>query len=297
MKKPILIAAVCMLAAASLFFWGFKNPSDQVNSPSLRYVMIADSDTGTFFMQLRKGMQDAAREQNANFMVQTAHGEIAQQVASIKAQGTNCVLLLLDKPENWLKELSKAELPAVVIGQSVEGQTCVTTDDAATGDALITRALALTEGFSQARILVATDEQNERVKLLCEGMHLDKHKESVTLLEGVRESSELEGYQVIVAATESLTARISALRAGGLLSQCMILGVDTGDKRVSDLENGYVEALAFENPYALGYIALTRAAKSAIAAKAELFRCPGVLVDVQSMYDAENVKAVFPLLQ
>ena len=84
-----------------------------------------------------------------------------------------------------------------------------------------------------------------------------------------------------------------------------VLGVDTGDSRVADLEDGAVTVMALDNPYAMGYLAL-RKAREGVALTAEQLSAgyspdpivvDALLADQQNMYLPENVKQVFPLLQ
>jgi len=67
---------------------------------------------------------------------------------------------------------------------------------------------------------------------------------------------------------------------------------------VADLEDGHVQVMAMDSPYAMGYTAIGLI-PSLVAEKLapSLHLCRITLVDPSTMYLAENVKLVFPLLQ
>ena len=97
---------------------------------------------------------------------------------------------------------------------------------------------------------------------------------------------------VSLRATEDFAAR---KRAGAWEGQ--LVGVDTGEKRVDDLETGIVAAMALENPFAMGYQAFDLARRVSLGERDVSARTQVLLATPDNMYLSQNVKQVFPLLQ
>jgi len=296
MKKPGVISLVCVLAAIAMFIWGFNlQPPEPVVSES-RYALLIDNDTGAFLMQLRKGLQEAASIQGSRVSVQNLSANISAQAAELSASGVTAVILLLVHPEPMLLALAESGMPVVVVGQTINGQVCVTGDDSAAGQVLVERALSVA---IPSRVLVIADEEDSRSRARMESIQDTlKHSRLQTLLWSEDVSIPTD-FDVLVAMSRRSTRALADAMASGLLPNgCMILGVDTGDNRALDLEGGLVSGLVVDNPYAMGYIALEKARMLANGnLPPSLYACEMPLIDRQNMYLIENVKLVFPLLQ
>ena len=96
----------------------------------------------------------------------------------------------------------------------------------------------------------------------------------------------------VIALDEEAAARLVGEKAEGLWTQPLIL-VNPGEGAASWLESGQVQAAVLPSPYATGYIAASQALWSENAQK---YRAPAFIVTPENMYDAQNVKLVFPLL-
>ena len=90
----------------------------------------------------------------------------------------------------------------------------------------------------------------------------------------------------VVALTGKETRRLAAMREAGKLT-ARLVGMDPGEERVQLMAEG-----AVETPYALGYMAM----QMALSGETEACLLPYKLVVPSEMYDAKNVKLMFPLL-
>lgn len=95
----------------------------------------------------------------------------------------------------------------------------------------------------------------------------------------------------VVALTGKETRRLAAMREAGELTAPLV-GMDPGEERVQLMAEGAVDGLAVETPYALGYMAM----QMALSGETEACLLPYKLVVPSEMYDAKNVKLMFPLL-
>lgn len=296
MKKPLLISLVCLVASGALLIWGFQAPAAPALPKEVQVALLVESDTGSFLMQLRKGMQEAAAGQGMRLTVEKLLPDPESQARALAGRGISAALLLLEEPQPMLAALGEAGLPALVIGQIVPGQLCVTGDDGACGEALLARALTLA---GPSRVLWLTQDGDTREKARTAGAKALLRQRGVASLPWPQEVQSLASFDVLVAPTEAVTQKLGALKRDGFLTEDVaIVGMDTGDTRVGDLEEGRIQVMAMDSPYAMGYIALGLVpGLMSGEMPPSVYTSAFTLVDPRNMYLAENVKLVFPLLQ
>lgn len=297
MKKPVILSILCVAASLFLLLWGFNEPSNTETPPQKKYVLLIEDDTGTFLMQLRKGLQEGAAQQDARLAVETAGPDPRAQANDLAAQGYSAALLLLSDPAPMLAACAESGVPTLVVGQSIRGQVCVLSSDETAGQLLMHRALTLSPDHS--RVALLTSDSDSHAKARGQGAEALGSRYTVSSLPWQGDLAALTGYQVLVAADPAQTILLADAKRDGLLpASLLVLGVDTGDRRVTDLESGLVTAMVMDSPYAMGYLALE---KARLLAQGDL--SPSIhtvtptLIDLKNMYLAENVKMVFPLLQ
>lgn len=296
MKKPLIIGLICLVASAALLIWGFQSPASPSSAPQRQVVLLIENDTGSFLMQLRKGMQEAASALDVRITVEKALPDPLAQVRALAEEGADAALLLLADPKPLLSALEEAKFPVVLIGQTVRGQVCVTGDDRACGEALVSRALALAE---PSRVLWLTQDTDPRGLERTDGAMAQLKQKGIAILPWPQSPQTLASYGAVAASTQAITQELANLKSTGSLGPGVsVLGMDTGDSRVADLEDGHVQVMAMDSPYAMGYTAIGLI-PSLVAQKLapSLHLCRITLVDPSTMYLAENVKLVFPLLQ
>lgn len=296
MKKPVLISLVCLLGAMALLVWGFGEQQPDPAPAQSHYVLLIENDTGTFLMQLRKGMQEAAAMQGARLTVQAAFGDPRAQAAELAKSDTTAALLLLSDPTPMLAALSEVGIPALLVGATLRAQVCVITDDAKAGAELMQRALLMAE---PTRILLVTDGEDARARERTLGAAELSKQNGIQTFAWMEGKPLPQGFDCFVAMGSRVTqALASAKESGALPMDALLLGVDTGDNRAKDLESGCVSALVMDNPYAMGFVAIEKARQlSQGLLVPSLHTCVPVLIEPQNMYLSENVKMVFPLLQ
>ena len=96
---------------------------------------------------------------------------------------------------------------------------------------------------------------------------------------------------IIISQSGETADTLAAMREAGELTAPLV-GMDPGEERVQLMAEGAVDALAVETPYALGYMAM----QMALSGETEACLLPYKLVVPSEMYDAKNVKLMFPLL-
>lgn len=284
MKKPIIISVVCAVLVLVVMLYGFRDGDGPAQGTAEKYALLIESDTGSFVMQLRKGMQQAAQEAGAQLAVYTAAEAEAED-------GLSGVIIWLNDPSEALSRF--AGIPTVVVGQTRDGAACVLSDDESAGRQLMSRALSVSDAESVALILDDADEHSAARGKGAEAAALGKP--IITL----RYSDRLalpDGCNAAIGASLRATRELVRLKREGSFKGS-VLGVDTGDDRVADLEDGLVDAMALDSPYAMGYLALLSARRQADGGQAESTLAAVLIATRDNMYSAENIKQVFPLLQ
>ena len=290
MKRPIIISVVCVAAAVLLLLWGFGQTAPEAGGEAERYALVIRDDTGTFLMQLRKGMQAAADEAGVSLSV-IGPGDLSTSSKYIALM----VLAGVDSPR-------LSEFPTLYIGQTMKDAWCVLHGDSGTGVRLMERALALAP---PGQTVLLVDGGNARAAARSGAAEAFAGTHGVQVMDYDTDGFTLPpNCAAAVAASPRATQALAAMKRSGTFDGA-VLGVDTGDSRVADLEDGAVTVMALDNPYAMGYLAL-RKAREGVALTAEQLSAgyspdpivvDALLADQQNMYLPENVKQVFPLLQ
>lgn len=284
MKKPIIISVLCVALTIVLLLWGFRQSETAQPKAAESYALVIANDTGSFVMQLRKGLQQAANESGATLAVCTL-------AEAAKMTGLSGAILWLDDPAEALNRLSG--VPVVVVGQSLDGVPCVLGDDQSGGEQLLEHALALCP--AKAILLICDDEDEHALRRSAAARALAAQRgvDAAPYGEPLPLSSK---YLTAVALSPRATRALIAMKREGLFSG-LALGVDTGDDRVENLESGMMTAMALDSPYAMGYIAFQKARALHEGGPAESAVTRVLLATQSNMYLSENVKQVFPLLQ
>lgn len=265
MKKPWLLCAVCGALAALLIvllFSGSLDGTEREKTAARQLLLLAQDETGAFYMQLKLGAKDAAARGNA-YLTSAAIG------GQWTAENIDGALVLCGNDaarRAVLSRLAQAGVPCVVVA-SEDGEYRVVEDAAANAAAL--RARAGADGFSHP----------------------------LEIGEGTALPSALSPYDCVLAFSASAARACAARNAAGE-EKWPLYCVDTGEDRAEWIESGAARAMTMPAPYAMGYIAARNALGLAAGGKAEARAAvPARLVTLETLYAPENVKSAFPLLQ
>lgn len=287
MKKPILISIACAAMSVLLLFLGFRTTESPAAGVTDEFALVIQSDTGAFVMQLQKGMQQAADELDARLTVYGSHQDAAQLA---DAAG---VVLWLDEPSKMAQKLKSINVPVVVVGSGLRNFVSIQGDDDNAGTQLI--RYALSQSNPERVVLVLDDEDAHAVTRGRSAMTWARAQDAriITYYTGMALP---ENCDIMVTTSLRATKDLAERKKNGQFAG-RVVGVDTGDGRVGDLEDGLVSAMVLDSPYAMGYLALYQARTLATEGAADNVLTSVLLATPENMYLAENVKQVFPLLQ
>lgn len=295
MKRTMIIVALCITLSIALMVWGFQESDGAGAQKAQRYALLTTLDRGTVVMQLKQGAQTAADALGVELAVYTTDEE-SDPDAQLVAQVTG--LAGADIDGIILPPCGEEALAAIL--QIVQAENmpllCLWMEEPAADAYVVTdyqaqgRLLAEAAGHADA-ILAGNDAQSEqRVAgiraVLGENV---PHMESVEAVLG-----KVQAGGTVLVADPALTS-LFAEQAG---ERYHVWGVDPGEARVALLENGLVRGLVMEMPYVQGYeaIALLHAVRLQENGTRRLYTQSRIVIP-ETMYSAENVKLVFPLLQ
>ncbi|MDD3337088.1 MAG: hypothetical protein PHI98_16520 [Eubacteriales bacterium] len=285
MKKPIMISAFCIALAAALLFWGFRWSGSIPPQEEKTYGLTIQSDTGSYVMQLRKGMQQAADELGVRLEVYT-------QSEARQADGLAGAVLWLEQPSAEAERLKSLGIPVSIVGQTLPGFACVLGDAESAGKQLALYALSQAD---KAHIVLLTDDVDEGAAARSRAALAVAKAENVAILGYLPDMGLPENCDLVVTVSQRATLDMIQ-RKRNQTFKGMVLGVDTGESRSYDLEEGVIDAMALDSPYAIGYLALYQAYGLANGDSVSNDYAKVLLATRENMYLSENVKQVFPLL-
>ena len=245
-------------------------------------VLLVEDDTGAFLLQVKQGAQQAATQAGCTLTQEPLSGETLAETAQRWSQRKATAALLLTE-DAVLRAEAEAALDAVGVPVVVLRDEETRTVYAAMDER---QAGMLLADFAKAygRVYLVGDAP-QRLEGALSALRQEQAVTEGNALPAPGEDA------CVVALTGKETRRLAAMREAGELT-ARLVGMDPGEERVQLMAEGAVDALAVETPYALGYMAM----QMALSGETEACLLPYKLVVPSEMYDAKNVKLVFPLL-
>ena len=290
MRRTVIFSLVCAMLAVAAAVWGFSGTGEAPKAPPISgALLLVEDDTGTYLMQLRKGLQEAVQERSGTLIVERLadHDPEKLSYSSIDA-----VYLLSDSPEAHLPALREKDIPVIVLGMEVRGEICVLPDEEAGGRLLGGHLAGL---LSDGGLVIVGGRESSLEALRLKGVEAGLGGASYTLVSpgDLMEAGNERPAAVLTLSDEGIETALALCRQDGP----PLYGFDAADIRLPLMEAGRLEGVAADDPYALGYIAGSLLDDiRGKDAKPFVRLSPRRLVTRGTMYDAANVKLMFPLL-
>lgn len=300
MKRTFIIAGVCVLASAVLMIWGFAQQPEQAVQPAPVYVMLFTEDKGTDVLQLKQGAQAAVDELDASLQIYTTEqrlpeaeqllGFLSDAAAQDRLAGLICPPVSEEVLQAAHALAEERGISLVVLAEeSPWADACILTGERKKGAQF---AAVLTK--PPVVLLEGTDADIACLEGLTEawGQEVAWHQGDANQLRAIFEALPQDAEVCVLSPT-----LVDAL-PGWDVGQRTVYGMAAGETRVALMEQRAVQGLLMEMPYAQGYLAVQAAARAPKQQNGQrIVYAPSRLVLREEMYDAENVKLVFPLLQ
>ena len=308
MKRPVVIAVLCLFASLLVMFFGFHDAKVSAPPHAHTLALLTQEDTGSFLLQLRYGAEAAAAEAGDKLSVVTLNKENpVAQIAELRSEGVGRRCCSTAAILRWYGRCSK-------FAPTRTCPLCCSTAAMPRAPALqATRRSPVNWQPQQAQALkapkvllltdkspTATRRMHAAVAALSRSvggiLSWDGWVTSATLPDAVRKQVS-EGACVVALTREAMLAAARLRESKQLGANCPIVGIDTGPDNVPLLEQGYVSALVLPAPYTVGYRGCGLAIAMLAGADAQSVLVEPRLITTANLYSAENVSVAFPLLQ
>jgi len=295
MRRAVTLALCCALAAGLVLLWGFSRAGETTPTQAApRTLLLVESDTGAYLMQLRKGLQGAVQQRGGTLSVERLNGLGLDGLPPAPAEVDTVYLFAPRKAADVTAALHQQGYTVMVVAQSLRGEICVLPDDLDGGRQAgeFVRELA-PQGF-----IIVADAGDARQALRLEGVLSALGDVSYTLLTPSQLSDISADTVCLLVLDDTALATMAQRKAQGLLpGDLPLVGFGRGEEAVPLMEQGLLQGLVADDPYALGYMAgaLLDSLRTG-ELKPSLHLAPQRLVTPDTLYDPENVKLMFPLL-
>lgn len=292
MRRTVIFALICAALAAGLIIWGLRASDGAPSAAKIPdALLLVEDDTGTYLMQLRKGLQEAVQERGGTLSVERL-ADLDPANLQTSYEGFSAIYLLSEKPEDYLPALQGKGFHVILLGKEVRGEICALPDEEAGGRALGEHAAAL---FPGGNVLIIGNDRDAREALRREGIISGLSGLTHTIIApDALDRVRIARPDAILALSDiSLDAALALRGQDGP----PLFGFDAADARLALMESGELAGISADDPYAMGYIAGSMLDDILEDDGKPFVRLsPRRLVIRNTMYDAANVKLIFPLL-
>lgn len=316
------LAAVCVLISALLLGGCGATAATEQHTVAL----VAKSTQTEFWLSVFAGAEAAATEYNLKLTItgpETEEDYEAQNrmVADAVAAGTEALVFSAIDYENnasAIDDAARAGVKIVAIDSSVASEmvsTYIGTDNYAAGRMAAQAALErvegeLTVGIVNYDISSANGQEREHgaVDLLQESGRAEVAAVINTLAEAGQAKEDTEAMlaehpeiNVLLAFNEPTSVGAAeAVSALGLSESVFLVGFDSNVVTVDGLQEGSVDALVVQNPYAMGYLGVESAYKLLAGQGDSLDKTVDTstqVVDRENIFTMDSQKALFAFEQ
>jgi len=124
------LALCCALAAGLVLLWGFSRAGETTPTQAApRTLLLVESDTGAYLMQLRKGLQGAVQQRGGTLSVERLNGLGLDGLPPAPAEVDTVYLFAPQKAADVTTALHQQGYTVMVVAQSLRGEICVLPDD------------------------------------------------------------------------------------------------------------------------------------------------------------------------
>ena len=316
------LAAVCVLISALLLGGCGATAATEQHTVAL----VAKSTQTEFWLSVFAGAEAAATEYNLKLTItgpETEEDYEAQNrmVADAVAAGAEALVFSAIDYENnasAIDDAARAGVKIVAIDSSVASEmvsTYIGTDNYAAGRMAAQAALErvegeLTVGIVNYDISSANGQEREHgaVDLLQESGRAEVAAVINTLAEAGQAKEDTEAMlaehpeiNVLLAFNEPTSVGAAeAVKELGLSESVFLVGFDSNVATVDGLQDGCVDALVVQNPYAMGYLGVESAYKLLTGQDSGLAKTVDTstqVVDRENMFSMDSQKALFAFEQ
>lgn len=309
----LILAAIIAWTSYSMLNVGKKEESHSVS-------VIVNNSNSDRWIALRQGLEQAAKDYNIdlNYVSTGEFASVEEEMALVNrelengAEGIILQMISSEEQGEYIAELSGRT--AVMLLESdikPEGVLAFAGPDnselgLAVADA-VKQEVDGTSGDTAIGILCGNQNQlamQQRLQGLMEGLEGESVEIVWTIEKGevqADETIELISVDIIIALGNDETEQmVDYLQAEeGMESDCLLYGVGCSEKAVYYLDKGVIKTLVVPNEFNMGYQSMEAVANQLRyhLTAAEDSRVDYLVIDRTNLYDADNQKVLFPIVQ
>lgn len=308
LKNLFLIFSSLLLLFSFVFYW--TRPKVAPEYKVIAYLQNAFDDSG--HNALKQGMEQAALDYKVEITIthfdeSLAIQEKEQQLLDEIAQGKQGVIL---EPSFTQESMNLPETGAFVFVNS-ESQTSkkvpkIATDNQKMGEELGNEILEKNEE-KQAILILSSDEMTQENRENQAGLiqFLAQHQieyEEILLGENFEEAVigkiNTQAYGGIVCLDRQGSEALGKLKKGHKsLSAMAIYGFGFSNELLNLVDQGIIQGLGVSNQFAVGYAAVTQIVGQLEGKSPHLPQIARLIVTKENLFDTDNQKLLFPLIQ
>ncbi len=275
--------------AAGLLVAGCLGACSAAPAAGIRHqvALVGKSDTSEFFLSVYAGAQAAAAEYNVELTIYSPDTEEDydaqnQLVEDAVASGAEALVYSAVDFENnaaVIDDAARQGVKIVAIDSNVDSdavQTYIGTDNYAAGQMAAQAALDGVEGSLQVGIVnydVSSANGQEREQGAVEAFQQSGRVDGITVINTLAEAGQAQAdtaalllehpdLNVILAFNEPTSVgAANAVRSLEAADRVFLVGFDSNVSTIDGLQDGTVDALVVQNPYAMGYLGVESACR------------------------------------
>lgn len=292
---------------------------------SYRVSVIVDDSNNDRWIALKEGLEQAARDNqiDLNYVFSGKFDSAVEEMELIQreiADGADGVIVHMISDEMVMNDLSEifSQARVMLIETDVEPQglyALTGPDNVELGREIgkvIIRDIGQSSSEKRIGILCGNQEQiamRERLAGVTETLR-QKEVQVLWMLEGRNENmveilaeKEQENFADIIIAlgNDETELAVDYLLSGGEdeKKSCLIYGVGCSEKAVYYLDKGLIQSLVVPNEFNMGYLSMEQIAKQLKfhLSGAESSEVDYLVIDRTNLYEEENQKILFPIVQ
>lgn len=289
-------------------------------------VLIAKSTRTEFWLSVFAGAEAAATEYNVKLTIigpeteedYEAQNAMVERAVQQKAEAIVFSAIDFENNAGAIDAAAQAGVQVVAIDSSVDSaavKTYIGTDNCAAGRMAAQAALGRVEGTLCVGIVnydVSSANGQERERGAKEAFEESGRTESVAVINTLAEAETAQAdtaallaehpeINVLLAFNEPTSVGAAqAVRDLGLSEQVFLVGFDSNVVTVDCLQEGSVDALVVQNPYAMGYLGVESAYRLLSGRNKEVERVVDTstrIVDRENLFSIDSQKALFAFEQ
>lgn len=291
MKKVISVILISIIIASLLVGCSSQNANQSSNenqqeeSKKLTIAVIPKALDSEFWLDLKKGAEKAAQENNVELIVLAPDKEsnVEQQFRIIEDMIQRKVDALLVAPCDssgvvpFIEKANESNIPVFTIDTNADGGKIVSfigTDNFLGGKLAGERVIKLLNGKGKVGLILGVPGQQTmrdradgfkealkaapKIELVAEQPANSERALAMTVMENILQAHP-DINAVFAASTLMAMGALEAVEAAGKLGQVKVIGFDSQKESLEAIKAGKLDSLVAQNPFNMGYLGVKAA--------------------------------------